>query len=87
MAEFVEVTMLENVPIGKGRAFTVAGKNIAFFNLDGSAYAIDDGCLHRASSLASGRLQGKMVSCPSHGWSYCVTTGFLSHVPDYGLTC
>lgn len=87
MSEFVEVTTLDDVPAGKGRAFTVAGKEIALFNVDGTVYAIDDACLHHGSSLASGLLQGKVVICPAHGWRYNVTTGFLSHVPDYGVAC
>lgn len=70
MAEFVEVTEADKVPVGKGRPFTVAGKELALFNVDGTIYAIDDGCLHHDSSLASGTLQGKIVICPAHGWRY-----------------
>ena len=87
MPDFVEVTSFDAVPEGRGAAFTVAGKAIALFNVGGTIYAIDDGCLHHGSSLASGRLDGNVVTCPAHGWRYNVTTGFLSHVPDYGVAC
>ena len=87
MTDFVEVTTLDKVPAGKGSAFTVAGKEIALFNVDGAVYAINDACLHHGSSLGSGQLQGKVVTCPAHGWRYDVTTGFVSHVPDYGVAC
>jgi len=87
MADFVEVTTFDALPAGRGASFTVSGKAIALFNVDGTVYAIDDGCLHHGSSLASGRLDGKIVTCPAHGWRYNVTTGFLSHVPDYGVAC
>jgi len=39
---------------------------------------IGDGCLHDDSSLGSGKLEGKVVTCRAHGWRYDVTTGNTS---------
>jgi nitrite reductase/ring-hydroxylating ferredoxin subunit len=86
MAEFIEAGGIEQVPVGTGTTFTVAEKPIAVFNVDGTLYAIADGCLHRGSSLGSGKLDGKVVTCRSHGWRFDVTTGNTMHVPDYGVT-
>jgi nitrite reductase/ring-hydroxylating ferredoxin subunit len=85
MAEYVEVGRLEQVPPGKGTTFTVAGKDLALFNVGGTIYAMDDGCLHHGSSLGTSQLDGKVVTCRAHGWKYDVTTGFTLHVPDYGV--
>jgi len=82
---FVGVARLEQVPPGTGTCFTVAGKGIAVFNVEGTIYAMDDGCLHKAASLANGKLEGKIVTCRSHGWRYDVTTGSTVNAPGYGV--
>lgn len=85
MAEFVEVTRLDQVPPGSGTTATVAGKQVALFNVDGTIYAMDDSCLHQGLSLGTSKLEGKIVTCRGHGWRYNVTTGNTLHVPDYGV--
>jgi nitrite reductase/ring-hydroxylating ferredoxin subunit len=85
MTEFVEVARLEQVPPGTGTTFTIADKQVAVFNVDGTIYAMADGCLHHGSSLGSGKLEGKLVTCRAHGWRYDVTTGSTMHVPGYGV--
>jgi nitrite reductase/ring-hydroxylating ferredoxin subunit len=87
MSEFVEVAQLEQIPAGTGTTVTVAGKEIALFNVDGVVYAMDDGCLHHGASLGFGKVEGKVVTCRAHGWKYNVTTGKTLHVPDYGVGC
>jgi 3-phenylpropionate/trans-cinnamate dioxygenase ferredoxin component len=68
MTDFVEVTTLDEVPPGTGNCFTVAGKEVALFNVDGTVYAIEDSCLHKGASLATGALDGKVVTCRAHGY-------------------
>ena len=86
MAEFIEACRLEDVPLGKGRTVTIAGKEVALFNVDGTIFAMDDSCLHHGVSLGNSPLEGKIVTCRGHGWRYDVTTGNVAHVPDYGVT-
>jgi 3-phenylpropionate/trans-cinnamate dioxygenase ferredoxin subunit len=85
MAEFVEVLREEELPPGRSTSVTVAGKDIAMFNVDGTIYAMEDSCLHQGSSLGNSVLQGKVVTCRGHGWRYDVTTGYVAHVPGYGV--
>jgi 3-phenylpropionate/trans-cinnamate dioxygenase ferredoxin subunit len=85
MAEYLEAGRLEDVPLGKGRSVTIAGKEVALFNVDGTIYAMDDSCLHQGVSLGNSMLEGKIVTCRGHGWRYDVTTGNTAHVPDYGV--
>ena len=85
MAEFVEVARLDELPPGRGSTFSIAGKDIAVFNVDGNVFAMDDGCLHHGASLGSGKFEGKVVTCRLHGWRYDVTTGCTMNVPDYGV--
>jgi 3-phenylpropionate/trans-cinnamate dioxygenase ferredoxin subunit len=85
MAEFVEVMRLEQLPPGKGTTVTVAGKDVALFNVDGTIYAMEDSCLHQGLSLGTSQLEGKVVTCRGHGWRYDVTTGCTLHVKDFGV--
>ncbi len=85
MANYVEVANLEQLPPGKGTVVTIEGKDIALFNVDGTVYAMDDGCLHHGVSLGTSELDGKIVTCRGHGWKYVVTTGSTLNVPGYGV--
>jgi nitrite reductase/ring-hydroxylating ferredoxin subunit len=85
MPNFIEVARLEQVPPGKGTTFTVQGKDLALFNVDGTIYAMDDGCLHHGVSLGTSQLEGKVVTCRGHGWKYNVTTGSTLNSPGYGV--
>lgn len=82
MAEFTRVAATTDIPAGEGRAFEINGKKIAVFNCAGAFYAIDDVCKHRGGPLAEGDLEGCVVTCPWHGWTYDVTTGVSPDDPD-----
>ena len=69
------VTTLDALPPGAGKAFTVAGKRLAFFNVAGRIYAIDDVCPHDGGPLSEGSLEGTTVTCPWHGAEFDVTCG------------
>jgi len=75
MANFVRVASTADVPAGEGRTVEVDGKQIAIFNCGGTFYAIDNTCKHRGGPLGEGELEGCVVTCPWHGWTYDVTTG------------
>lgn len=75
MAEFVRVARTRDIPSGEGRAFAVNGRTIAVFNVGGRFHAIDHRCAHMQGPLAEGDLEGCVVTCPWHGWTYDVATG------------
>lgn len=75
MSEFVEAARLEELAPGTGKTVEVAGKAVALFNVDGKIYAIDDTCPHAGSSLGNGKLNGRVVTCRSHGMKIDVVTG------------
>lgn len=75
MPDFVEAARLDEVPAGTGKTVTIAEKSIAVFNVDGQIYAIDDICPHAGSSLGNGKLDGRIVTCRSHGMKIDVVTG------------
>jgi len=82
MAEFVRVLSASELPPGKGAEAVVAGKPVAVFNVDGAFHAISNTCVHRGGPLGQGVLEGSIVMCPWHAWTYDVTTGVSSVNPD-----
>ena len=85
MTTFAKVAKTSEIPPSSGKAFSVNGKAIAVFNVDGAFYAIDNTCLHRGGPLGEGELDGTSVTCPWHGWQYDVTTGKTLQPPDQGV--
>lgn len=75
MGEFVKVTAKNEVVANQGKVVEVQGKQIALFNIDGKICAIENVCPHRGGPVGEGDLQGKVVTCPWHGWQFDVTTG------------
>ena len=80
------VALLSAIPVGSGQGFTIAGKHIALFNVDGKIHAMDDTCPHAGAPLAGGTLHGCVVNCPWHGWPFDVTTGRMSGQTEDCLT-
>ena len=76
MGEFVRVAASGEIPKGEGRVFEVGGRQVAVFNCGGGKfYAIDNVCRHQGGPLGEGELEGTVVTCPWHGWTYDVTSG------------
>jgi nitrite reductase/ring-hydroxylating ferredoxin subunit len=72
---FQKVSTVQEIPAGKGKQVTVAGKKIGVFNIDGTFYAIDDTCTHRGGPLSEGDCEGKEVVCPWHGARFDLASG------------
>lgn len=64
-----------DIPREEGRSYECDGRTIAVFNVEGQHYALDGVCPHRDGPLGEGLLEGKVVTCPWHGWRFDVTTG------------
>lgn len=82
MAEFVRVASTSDIPTGQGRMFEVQGRQVAIFNVGGRFHAIDNVCEHQGGPLAEGEVDGCIVTCPWHGWTYDVTSGVSPDDPD-----
>ena len=77
----------EDLQPGQGRTFSVEGRSIALFNVDGKYYAIEDECTHEGGPLGEGLLRGTHVLCPWHGAEFDVTTGaVLSPPADFAVS-
>jgi nitrite reductase [NAD(P)H] small subunit len=67
---------VEEIPVGEGRAFAVDGTEVAVYRLrDGSLRALAAVCPHKGGPLADGLMDGRVVVCPLHGYTYDLSTG------------
>ena len=73
--EPVSVAKVGDVRPGQAKVVVVAGRPVALYNVNGSFFATDNTCLHRAGPLGEGFLDGAVITCPQHGWQYDVRTG------------
>ena len=73
--EPVTVAKVGDVRPGQANVVVVAGRPVALYNVNGSFFATDNTCLHRAGPLGEGFLDGAVITCPMHGWQYDVRTG------------
>jgi nitrite reductase (NADH) small subunit len=58
---------------------------VALFRVEGRLYAVNAVCPHMGGPIACGRLSGHVVTCPWHGWTYDVRTGFADHADAHHL--
>ncbi|MGB2591319.1 MAG: Rieske 2Fe-2S domain-containing protein [Candidatus Acidiferrum sp.] len=84
---FARAAKIGEVPAGAIHQFQVAGTAVALANVEGKFFAINDVCVHRGGPLGEGELEGKVVTCPWHGWQYDVTTGKVTQNPSMGVAC
>ena len=72
---WVRVTRCEDVPLREGRAVTLAGREIALFNLGDRFMATDNQCPHQGGPLCDGIVAGDSVVCPLHAWKVRLDSG------------
>lgn len=67
---------VDQVPFGEGRAFGVAGEQVAIFRLrDGSLRALSAVCPHKGGPIADGTIDQQVVMCPLHQNAFELDTG------------
>ena len=85
------VAPVSEIPPGERKLFTVKGRPIAIFNLQGAYYGMFNRCPHQGGSLCHGVVtgliesptpgayvftrKGEIVRCPWHGWEFDIRTG------------
>lgn len=86
MAEFKKVTTVSEVAPGQGKIFDLDGNSIAVWNLNGNFFAFQNICPHRGGPVGEGEVEGTVITCPWHGWSFDITTGASPINPAAKLT-
>jgi len=92
------VARVGDIPTNGSKAATVAGREIAIFDLGGEYFALANRCPHEGGPLCQGRRTalfeskrpgtfltsrpGEMLRCPWHGWEFDIRTGRSYCDPD-----
>jgi nitrite reductase (NADH) small subunit len=67
---------VEQIPLGEGRAFDVAGEQVAVFRLrSGAVKAVSAVCPHKGGPIADGQIDNSVVLCPLHLNAFSLDTG------------
>ena len=83
MAQWVDVTRVDDFPPGTVRTVDIEGTPIAVFNVAGRYFAIEDVCTHEAETLSEGEVEGTEIVCPRHGARFSLVTGAALSAPAY----
>jgi len=76
--DFVTAARITDVAPGTGKAVLVGEREIALFNVAGVFYALENHCPHQGGPLAEGWLDGAVVTCPWHAWSFKLGDGKMT---------
>lgn len=86
MQSEVEVCELDELPVGLGRPFEVAGKVIGIFRTRaGDVRALDNRCPHKGAPLADGMIAGSCIVCPYHSFKYDLKSGACDQPAAQGV--
>lgn len=83
--EIHRVGSLTELRKGQALGVTIAGRDVAVFDVNGDIVATSGKCLHAGGPLCKGTISGTTLTCPWHGWSYDLTTGVCEEDPDLRL--
>jgi nitrite reductase/ring-hydroxylating ferredoxin subunit len=72
---FVRAIAAADLPAGQCMEIALGGRPVSLYNVEGRFYAMGNACLHRGGPLGQGMMDGPVVMCPWHAWSWDVTTG------------
>jgi nitrite reductase (NADH) small subunit len=80
----VDIGALDEFPIGQVREIVADGRVLAVGRTEEGVFALDGLCPHQGGPLGKGRLEGNIVICPWHQFSFEINTGFCTS--SRGLT-
>ncbi|MBZ5543012.1 MAG: Rieske 2Fe-2S domain-containing protein [Acidobacteriia bacterium] len=83
---FVRVASVSEIPEGTVKHVVVHDKPMALCRVEERFYAVNAVCPHMGGPLASGKLQGCIIACPWHGWTYDVRTGQPDHPGGHSVS-
>ena len=85
MSELHKVGTTDEIRQNNTLAAVINGKHVAVFQLEGGFIATNGKCPHARGPLHKGEINGVMLSCPWHGWSYDLKTGVCEEDPNIVL--
>ena len=79
---FEVVLHREALAAGEVTEVIIGGTAIAIANVDGDYFAVSNACPHAGGPLGEGAVQGGLLRCPYHGWTFDLASGTCQTNPD-----
>jgi 3-phenylpropionate/trans-cinnamate dioxygenase ferredoxin subunit len=74
---WIFVAEMKDLPQNIPRLIHPKGLGMIMLRRGEEVYALSNRCPHMGCALASGTLEGDVIRCPCHDWSFDVRTGEL----------
>jgi nitrite reductase/ring-hydroxylating ferredoxin subunit len=81
----VAVARVDEIPEGERKIVQVEELSIGVFHHKGQWVALRNSCLHRGGPVCTGGLEGDILTCPWHGYTYELPKGTLTLDRSTGL--
>jgi len=85
MTDFIPVASVADVPTGRAKTYSVAGRKIVLIHIAAGFFAADNTCPHRGGPLGEGDVISNEIVCPWHLWGFDAATGLCGGNPDIRL--
>ena len=72
---WIELARLADIQPGGAQTIKINGHQLAVFRDGDEIFAIDNRCPHEGYPLASGKLEGGMLTCEWHNWKFELCSG------------
>jgi toluene monooxygenase system ferredoxin subunit len=72
---FEKAATLDELWSGEKIGVVLHGQPVLLVNIDGRVCAYEDRCCHKGVALSAGKLEGHVLTCGVHGWTYDARTG------------
>ena len=83
MGDYTDALGVDELEAGNMQAVEVGVKKVLVARIGDEYYAADNACPHLKGSLADGRLEGSVVTCPRHGSQFDLRDGHVVRWTDW----
>ena len=83
--DWLEVTSLAEVPQGRLLAMKLEGKSLLLTRIGSEVVCYHNACSHLGVPLDGGNVEHHRLTCPDHGFQFCLTTGECLTSPETPL--
>lgn len=81
MGQFVRVASVDDIPVGKLKAFEINFIRFVVAHTTEGFYAVADECTHDGEPIHTGRIRGEEIMCTRHGARFDLHSGAVTHPP------
>ena len=85
MGEILEAADFLSLREGGLTAVYPKGLPVLLIRKDAQVYALENRCAHMGCPLTAGKLEGNILQCPCHDWSFDIRDGRFTAAPEISV--